>query len=622
MRKQSEGRGAGVRHGAGEGRGAGAGCGAGEGRGAGVRHGAGAGCGARLVMACRAERALGRSRRSGHGAKPVATCLFSMMLAASLAGCTAPLSAAAGSSSADAQTAQASGVTTADDLSVYDLEYSSRDLDGSYDVEVATYITLADDASSAVSYAGEKADGVTVSGSDITITQAGVYVLSGSLADGCVFVDMGEEEKCQLVLDGVSISNGNGPCIYIMSADKTFITLADGSENVLIDGSDYVLDEDDEPTATIFSKDDLTLNGAGALNVTGKYRHAVRSKDDLVITNGTYTINAAEDALNGKDCLKICGGVFDITSGEDALKSSNESEEGRGFVSIDGGDFTISAGDDAVHAETLMRITDGTVDILTCYEGYEGAAVRIDGGTTSIVATDDGINAAGGSSSADAAPGMPGARADEGRPGGRNAPVPEASDGDAAEGASFAGSAQDSAYKVIVTGGTTSVSASGDGIDSNGSVEISGGTLIVEGPTSGADGFLDYGSTATISGGTVLMVGSSGMTQSFSDATQAFAFASTSGNAGQRVALYDASGNEVASFMATKDFQMVLASAAGAEEGDTLTVQIGDADTELTASTTATSGGFGGFGPGAQGSAGMRDLPERGDAGKEPAQFG
>ena len=185
MRKQNEGRGACSGRGAGEGRGAGAGCGAGEGRGAGAGcgasegRGAGAGCGARLVMACRAERALGRSRRSGHGAKPVATCLFSMMLAASLAGCTAPLSAAAGSSSADAQTAQASGVTTADDLSVYDLEDSSRDLDGSYDVEVATYITLADDASSAVSYAGEKADGVTVSGSDITITQAGVYVLSG-----------------------------------------------------------------------------------------------------------------------------------------------------------------------------------------------------------------------------------------------------------------------------------------------------------------------------------------------------------------------------------------------------------------------------------------------------------
>ena len=122
---------------------------------------------------------------------------------------------------------------------------------------------------------------------------------------------------------------------------------------------------------------------------------------------------------------------------------------------------------------------------------------------------------------------------------------------------------------------------------------MSGGGLIVEGPTSNADSFFDSDSSATITGGTVLMVGSTGMAQSFSGGTQAFAMASASGSAGQTVVLLDAQGSEVASFAATKNFQVVLASADGAAEGDTLTVKIGNTETALIASTTATTSGFG-----------------------------
>ena len=553
-------------------------------------------------------------RQFTRAARCAACCALSVVLAASLGGCAAASAASSSDAASVSDVAVASavnGTAAADDLGAYDLEYSKRDLDASYDATQATYIALADGASSAETYTHGSADGVSVSGNDVTITQAGTYVLSGSLTDGCVFVNIDKEEKCQLVLNGVSISNGDGPCIYVMAADKTFITLADGTENTLVDGADYVLDEDEEPTATIFSKDDLTLNGTGALNITGNYRHAVRSKDDLIITGGTYVISAVEDALNGKDCLKICGGAFDITCGEDALKSSNDSEEGRGFVAIDGGDFTISAGDDTVHAETLMRITDGTVNVLTCYEGYEGAAVRIDGGTTSIVASDDGINAASGSSSEGdvpmgsgaaegdggrggaGGPGAGGAGAGDAGAGGPSAPGDAGSDADAGAPGDAGGAVASSTCKVVVTGGTTYVSAGGDGIDSNGSVEVSGGVLIVEGPTSNADSFFDYDSSATITGGTVLMVGSTGMAQSFSGGTQAFAMASASGSAGQTVVLLDAQGNEVASFTATKNFQMVLASAPGAAEGDTLTVKIGSTETALTASITATTSGFG-----------------------------
>lgn len=556
-------------------------------------------------------------------------CALSVVLAASLGGCGAASAANAGDAASVGDVAVTSAAASAatDDLSAYDLEYSKRDLDVSYDAAQATYITLADNASSAETYTHESASGVSISGNDVTITQAGTYVLSGNLTDGCVFVSIDEEEKCQLVLNGVSISNNDGPCIYVMAADKTFITLADGTQNTLADGADYVLNEDEEPTATIFSKDDLTLNGTGALNITGNYRHAVRSKDDLVIAGGTYVINAVEDALNGKDCLKICDGTFDITCGEDALKSSNDSEEGRGFVVIDGGDFTISAGDDAVHAETLMRITAGTVNVLACYEGYEGTVVRIDGGSTNIVASDDGINAASGSSSEGGMPMGGEGRGGAGGPGagagavpgdaGAGASSPSDAGADGAAGGPDGTGAGASTCKVVVTGGTTYVSAGGDGIDSNGSVEVSGGVLIVEGPTSNADSFFDYDSSATITGGTVLMVGSSGMAQSFSSGTQAFAMASASGSAGQTVILQDAQGNQVASFAATKNFQVVLASADGAAEGDMLTVKIGSTETALTASTTATTSGFGAGGGMGGGRGGDRggDMAAGGDRG-------
>ena len=566
------------------------------------------------------------TRAARCAARCAACCALSVVLAASLGGC----AAASAASSSDAASASDVAVTSAaafastDDLNAYDLEYSNRDLDASYDATQATYITLADNASSAETNAHESASGVSISGNDVTITQAGTYVLNGNLTDGCVYVNIDEEEKCQLVLNGVSISNSDGPCIYVMAADKTFITLADGTQNTLVDGADYVLDEEEEPTATIFSKDDLTLNGTGALNITGNYRHAVRSKDDLVITGGAYVINAVEDALSGKDCLKICGGTFDITCGEDALKSTNDSEEGRGFVTIDGGDFTISAGDDAVHAETLMRITAGTVDVLTCYEGYEGAVVRIDGGTTSIVSSDDGINAANGSSSEGGMPMGGGGRGGAGGPGAGTGDIAGASeaagagddaDAGAVPGVSEGTSAGASTCKVVVTGGTTYVSAGGDGVDSNGSVEVSGGVLMVEGPTSNADSFFDYDSSATITGGTVLMVGSTGMAQSFSGGTQAFAMASASGSAGQTVILQDAQGNEVASFAATKNFQVVLASAHAAAGGDTLTVKIGSTETALTASTTATDSGFGAGGGAGGGMGGDMGGGRGGDRG-------
>lgn len=135
-----------------------------------------------------------------------------------------------------------------------------------------------------------------------------------------------------------------------------------GTENNLSDGSSYALEDDsDEPYATLFSLCDLTLNGSGTLNVTSAYRHAVCSKDDLVVVSGTYNISAVEDGLRGHDSVKVRDGVFTIQADGDGIKSNKDDDPTKGFVSIDGGAFDIQAGDDAVQGKTLVRLAGGSM---------------------------------------------------------------------------------------------------------------------------------------------------------------------------------------------------------------------------------------------------------------------
>lgn len=224
------------------------------------------------------------------------------------------------------------------DASALDLDYSNRDQDPSYDDASATHIALAGGA------AMVDGSGATADGSTVTITAEGVYVVSGSLDDGQLVVETPEDAKVQVVLAGATIHNEDGPAMYVKQADKCFVTLADGTQNTLADGAEYVLEDgSDEPYATLFSRADLTLNGSGALTVTGAYRHAVCSKDDLVITGGTYVVSAAEDALRGRDCVKIADGDFTLTAGGDGIKSNKDTNAVKGFVSIDGGTFAIEA---------------------------------------------------------------------------------------------------------------------------------------------------------------------------------------------------------------------------------------------------------------------------------------
>lgn len=555
------------------------------------------------------------------------------------------------------QTTQES-LTEAVDVSQLDLEYSGRDSDASFDETSATTIELNDGAT----VNGSSASSVSSNGQTITISGEGTYVLSGTLTQGQVIVEAEDTAKVQLVLKGVSIHNESGPAIRINAADKVFVTLAEGTTNTLTDGSSYTLDEgSDEPNATLFSKADLTINGSGALNVTGSYAHAINSKDDLVIAGGTFNITSQTDAVRGRDCVKISDGTFNVTAGEDAFKSNNDEDATRGFVLIDGGTYSVSAGDDAFHAETALLIRGGDITVTSCEEGYEAALIQVEGGNSNITANDDGLNASYGSSASSTGGGTMGAGADPGANGSvnsgagananadtgagtdanagvttnastntssnatsvstnagtgttmNNAPSSEgtapssngtAPSGDMANNGGAGGGGgmgeADSRCQVKISGGTLSVNAGGDGIDSNGTLEITGGTVLVSGPENNGNSALDYASTATVSGGTMIIAGMDGMAQGFSSGTQAFAMVSATGSAGSTIQIVSADGTVLASFTAPKQFDNVVVSAPGMTDNQTYQLLVDGTATQFTASTTATQSGMGG-GQGAMG---------------------
>ncbi len=359
-------------------------------------------------------------------------------------------------SSTDRTQASAAGdgpAVTAVSLTAGDL-FSDRDLDPSYD-KVTAAITLADGA---VSFTGS---GVAVSGDDVTITAAGVYVLTGTLTDGSVTVAAGEEDKVQLVLNGVSVTNSDGPALYVKSADKVFLTLADGSDNAFADGSGYTAEDDGKDLdAAVFSRSDLTINGAGRLTVAGNNKHGVVSKDDLVIVGATLTVTARNSALSGKDCVKIAAAVLELTAGTDGVHSDNDEDADRGFVYIHSGDITVKAGDDGVHAVTTLTVDGGTLTV-TAAEGLEATVVTVNGGQITIAASDDGINAARKSSA--------------------YTPLVEINGGE-----------------ITITMGAGDT----DGVDSNGNIVINGGTISVTGNST-----FDYEGTGVINGGTVIVNG-------------------------------------------------------------------------------------------------------------------
>lgn len=258
-------------------------------------------------------------------------------------------------------------VSTGDTLS-YDDMFTDRDLDVGYEESDSVKISLSDDATTVSSGSSDNSstddtvDGVTVDGNVITITSGGTYIISGTLSEGQLVVDA-DDEKVQLVLDNADITCATSAAIYVKSAGKTFITLTEGSENIIMNTAEFEAIDDNNIDAVIFSKDDLTLNGSGTLTINSENGHGIVSKDDLKITGGTYNITAASHALSGKDSVRIAEGTFNLVSGKDGIHSENTDDSSRGYVYIAGGEFTIDSTGDGIDASNIVQIDDGTFDI-------------------------------------------------------------------------------------------------------------------------------------------------------------------------------------------------------------------------------------------------------------------
>ena len=205
-----------------------------------------------------------------------------------------------------------------------------------------------------------KGEGCSVKNSVLSITAPGTYVLSGSF-NGQVSVAVDKAEKVRLVLNNASITCDNGPAIIITSADKVGITLADGTTNSLTDGKTYADTSDKAPNACVFSKDDLTINGNGTLNVTANFHNGIDTSNDLKLVDGTINVTAKNHALKGNDSVSIFGATVTVNGGNDGIKSDTEGEADKGFFYMNGGTLDVTAVDDGIQAITSIRIDSGSV---------------------------------------------------------------------------------------------------------------------------------------------------------------------------------------------------------------------------------------------------------------------
>ncbi len=538
---------------------------------------------------------------------------------------------ASSDSSADEAVTTVSASAGGSYLDTSDL-FTERDLTQTWDESAAATVTLADGASSSAR------SNVTIDGDTITITGEGVYVFSGSLSDGQIIVDVEDTEKVQIVLNGADITCSDSAAIYVLNADKVFVTTAEGTNNTLTVSGEYDTTDENGVDAAIFSKDDLVLNGLGTLTVISEYGHGVVSKDDLKVTGGTINIDAEKSGLNANDSVRIADGTITIVSGTDGIHAENSEDAEEGFVyiadglitvtsaddtinasyvlQIDGGEFdlnaaddalhangdmeinggilAIAAGDDGMHADSELTINGGTIQITESYEGIEGTVVTVNDGEITLTARDDGFNAAGGNDSSGTSGMM-----------GRD---------------NF--DSESDAY-LTFNGGTVTVDCDGDGLDSNGYLIVNGGTILVAGPENAGNGALDYGISAEINGGTLVAVGAAGMDENFSGGTQGAMkvnFNSTTGT----ITLTDSEGNELVSFSTDKTYSSAVISTPEVVEGGSYTVTAGNQTVDVTMTSLIYGAGGGmGMGMGGPGQSSESGFPgQNGESGQPSGGFG
>lgn len=548
-------------------------------------------------------------------------------------------------------------------------QFTDADLNSTYSPEQSAVITLAGTSISC------DAPSVVISGTTATITKGGTYIIRGGLADGSIVVNVSTKDKPHLVFDGAQINSATSAALYIKSAGKVFLTLAEGSQNTLSNGGSFVSNDGNIIDGAVFAKPDLTINGSGKLTVNSPAAHGIVCKDDLAVTGGDLTINSAFHAIDVNDSVRIKDSTLTMDSGKDGIHAEDADNAATGFVYISGGSLQIDAegdgisaaltaqiggctadicagggyengedhssgygdfmgggmgpggmppggprpggrataatdtdstsmkgikagkgllissgkitvdaaddalhsdtllivnggniqlasGDDGIHAETDLSLTAGVVKITNCYEGLEAQNIRIIGGDISMICMDDGMNAAGG--------------VDGSGEGGRDQMAP--SGGPGGPGGASDGS-------VEISGGKLYVQASGDGIDSNGYLKITGGYTVVCGPNSGDTAILDYDTYGQITGGIFIGTGSSMMAQSLnSDSQGVIAINAGRQSAGVTVTVTNAEGRELLSHVPGLDFSVFIFSAPELTRGQSYHVTAGTVEGDVTAS--------------------------------------
>lgn len=460
-------------------------------------------------------------------------------------------------------------------------------------------------------------DGVSVENGTITITSGGTYRLTGEYS-GQVKIEAGRSDTVRLVLDNAKITNSTGAAINVVSAAEAIIYTAAGTTNTVADEANYTATGDDDPDAAIYSTANLTLTGEGSLSVKGAYEEGIHTTGGLVIASGTLEVNAANTGIKGKDYVDITGGIVNVTAAQDGIKSTNTDDESLGFTRLSAGSVTVSAGDDGLKAPHTLEISGGTLNIEKSNEGIEAQYVNILDGDVTVNSSDDGINASLKDSSSDTSSDTTSGTATTGQqtqqnqngqtqqapagggaaPGGsqgstgqnQNMPQPPA-DGAMPGGGGGTFEVVDAA--INISGGTVTVNAEGDGIDSNGTATFSGGTVTVNGPVAGGNNALDSNGDLLLNGGTVT-------TGSTADMFEAPSSASTSGylkitdssalTQGSTVQVTDSSGTVVANYkITTSGVQLVLVSNKNIVKGQSYTVSVTSGSVDA-ASTTAASG--------------------------------
>jgi Carbohydrate-binding domain-containing protein Cthe_2159 len=427
--------------------------------------------------------------------------------------------------------------------------------DGDYTEAAATTIALAN-GDTQVDGAG-----ASVKGDVVTITKAGTYIVSGTVKDGQIVVKSAGEGKVRIVLDNADIASASSSPIVIEQADEAVVILADGTTNSLADSTASAADDDEEdaPTATLFSTADLTIAGSGTLNVTGTSNDGVASKDGLVILSGTVNVTATDDGIRGKDYLATEGGTITVKAGGDGLKSDNETEGELGVVQIDDGSVTISAGDDGVDAVGAVNVASGKLAIKKSEEGLEAAQIRLAGGSVDVTAEDDGINATNGLAAG----------------GGEDV--------------------QDGVQLTISGGDVHVVVSRGDGIDSNGTATITGGSTVVEAVSAegGGTGAIDVNGSFPITGGNLVALGGLSSAPA-TDSTTGWVAASltTAAEAGRVVAVVDSDGTVVARYVVPQATSSILVAAKAITSGENYTLYVGDAGAATGFSTGGSTDGL------------------------------